>query len=276
MNRLPSKKSNMKITIVGCGNMGLIYARAFLKYNIVSKENLLLAEKNEYRKDELLKLNIGEVCVVNDLRISESDIVILAVKPQDFDELSAELRQVLQPENIIISIMAGMKLERIENALNQRSIIRAMPNSPAELGMGMTAFTGSKSLTMEQVRKAENLLGTTGRTVFFENENLLDAVTALSGSGPAYFFYIVKQMVEAGKKMGFDQSTAEMLVKQTMLGSFHLLNTAEKSLDELMNAVASKGGTTEAALLIFNEAQVGENLQKGIINARDRASELSK
>ena len=276
MNRLPSKKSNMKITIVGCGNMGLIYARAFLKYNIVSKENLLLAEKNEYRKDELLKLNIGEVCVVNDLRISESDIVILAVKPQDFNELSAELRQVLQPENIIISIMAGMKLERIENALNQRSIIRAMPNSPAELGMGMTAFTGSKLLTMEQVRKAENLLGTTGRTVFFENENLLDAVTALSGSGPAYFFYIVKQMVEAGKKMGFDQSTAEMLVKQTMLGSFHLLNTAEKSLDELMNAVASKGGTTEAALLIFNEAHVGENLQKGIINARDRASELSK
>ena len=276
MNRLPSKKSNMKITIVGCGNMGLIYARSFLKYNIVSKENLLLAEKNEYRKDELLKLNIGEVCVVNDLRISESDIVILAVKPQDFDELSAELRQVLQPENIIISIMAGMKLERIENALNQRSIIRAMPNSPAELGMGMTAFTGSKLLTMEQVRKAENLLGTTGRTVFFENENLLDAVTALSGSGPAYFFYIVKQMVEAGKKMGFDQSTAEMLVKQTMLGSFHLLNTAEKSLDELMNAVASKGGTTEAALLIFNEAHVGENLQKGIINARDRASELSK
>ena len=266
----------MKITIVGCGNMGLIYARAFLKYKIVSKENLLLAEKNEYRKDELLKLNIGEVCVVNDSRISESDIVILAVKPQDFNELSAELRQVLQPENIIISIMAGMKLERIENALNQRSIIRAMPNSPAELGMGMTAFTGSKSLTMEQVRKAENLLGTTGRTVFFENENLLDAVTALSGSGPAYFFYIVKQMVEAGKKMGFDQSTAEMLVKQTMLGSFHLLNTADKSLDELMNAVASKGGTTEAALLIFNEAHVGENLQKGIINARDRASELSK
>ena len=90
----------MKITIVGCGNMGLIYARAFLKYKIVSKENLLLAEKNEYRKDELLKLNIGEVCVVNDSRISESDIVILAVKPQDFNELSAELRQVLQPENI--------------------------------------------------------------------------------------------------------------------------------------------------------------------------------
>jgi len=151
-----------------------------------------------------------------------------------------------------------------------------MPNSPAELGMGMTAFTSSKSLSIEQIRKAENLLSTTGRTVFFENENLLDAVTALSGSGPAYFFYVVKQMVEAGKAMGFDQHTSEMLVKQTMLGSFHLLNTADKSLDELIKAVASKGGTTEAALSFFNEKEVGENLQKGIIKAKERASELSR
>ncbi len=255
--------------------MGLIYARAFLKYNIVSRENLLLAEKNEARKQELLKLHLGEVCVVNDKRISESDIIILAVKPQDFNELSLDLEHVLN-NNIIISIMAGMKLERIENALNQKFIIRAMPNSPAELGMGMTAFTSSKSLSIEQIRKAENLLSTTGRTVFFENENLLDAVTALSGSGPAYFFYIVKQMVEAGKQMGFDQHTAEILVKQTMLGSFHLLNTADKSLDELIKSVASKGGTTEAALSVFNEMGVGVNLQKGIVKARDRAMELSK
>ncbi|HEY0030155.1 MAG TPA: pyrroline-5-carboxylate reductase [Bacteroidia bacterium] len=266
----------MKITIVGCGNMGLIYARAFLKYNIVSKENLLLAEKNETRKQELLKLNIGEVCVVNDHRISESDIIILAVKPQDFVELSLELKQVLKPANILVSIMAGMKMDRIEKALEQKNIIRAMPNSPAELGMGMTAFTASKTLAMDQIRKAENLLSTTGRTVYFEDENLLDAVTALSGSGPAYFFYIVKQMVDAGKRMGFDEATSAMLVKQTMLGSFHLLNTANKSLDELIQAVASKGGTTEAALSVFNAAEVGENLQKGILKARDRANELSK
>ncbi|MBK7182759.1 MAG: pyrroline-5-carboxylate reductase [Bacteroidetes bacterium] len=266
----------MKITIVGCGNMGLIYARAFLKYNIVSKENLLLAEKNETRKQELLKLNIGEVCVVNDNRISDSDIIILAVKPQDFNELSLELKQVLKPNNILISIMAGMKLERIESVLEQKNIIRAMPNSPAELGMGMTAFTANKNLTMEQIRKAENLLGTTGRTVFFENEDLLDAVTALSGSGPAYFFYILKNMIDAGKEMGFDEATSAMLVKQTMLGSFHLLNTANKSLDELIKAVASKGGTTEAALTSFETNKVGKGLQEGIIKARDRASELSK
>ena len=266
----------MKITIIGCGNMGLIYARAFLKYNIVTRENLLLAEKNEARKQELLKFNTGEVCVVNDARISESDLVILAVKPQDFSELGAELKNLLKPGNIIISIMAGMKIARIEEVLQQPVIIRAMPNSPAELGMGMTAFTASKAVSMEQVRKAENLLATTGRTVFFENEDLLDAVTALSGSGPAYFFYIVKQMIGAGRQMGFDEATSAMLVKQTMLGSFHLMNTASKSLDELIASVASKGGTTEAALSAFEAEKVGEGLQKGIVKARDRAAELSR
>lgn len=265
----------MKITIVGCGNMGLIYARAFLKYNIVSKENLLLAEKNEARKQELLKLSVGEVCVINDKRIGESNIIILAVKPQDFLDLSNELKNCLNPSNIIVSIMAGMTIEKIENLLNHKNIIRAMPNSPAELGMGMTAFTAHNNLSIENIRKAENLLSTTGRTVFFENEHLLDAVTALSGSGPAYFFYIVKQMVDAGKEMGFDEATSAMLVKQTMLGSFHLLNTANKSLDELIKAVASKGGTTEAALSFFENNNVGENLQKGIIKAKNRATELS-
>ena len=169
-----------------------------------------------------------------------------------------------------------MRIERIASTLVKHNIIRAMPNSPAELGMGMTAFTANKFLSIEQIRKAENLLATTGRTVFFENEDLLDAVTALSGSGPAYFFYIVKQMIEAGKQMGFDEATSAMLVKQTMLGSFHLMNTADKSLDELITAVASKGGTTEAALSVFESQGVGQGLKEGIVNARDRARELSK
>ena len=266
----------MKITIAGCGNMGLIYARAFLKYDIVSRKDLLLAEKNEERKQLLKKLNIGEVTVVNDSEVSESDIIIIAVKPQDFPELARELKNVIRENNIIISIMAGMRIKDIANALGTKNIVRAMPNSPAELGLGMTAFTSAKELTLEQMRKAENLLSTTGRSVFLEDEKLLDAVTALSGSGPAYFFYLVKHMIEAGKQMGFDESVSAMLVKQTMLGSFHLLNTANKSLDELIKAVASRGGTTEAAFEIFKKKEVGENLQKGIVRARDRAKELSK
>jgi pyrroline-5-carboxylate reductase len=105
---------------------------------------------------------------------------------------------------------------------------------------------------------------------------MIDAVTALSGSGPAYFYFVVKHMVEAGKKMGFDEGLSRLLVKQTMLGAYHLINNAELSLDDLIKAVASKGGTTEAALSTFAEANIGEGLEQGILNAEKRAKELSK
>jgi len=256
--------------------MGLIFAHALLKYNIVSKENLFLVEKNEERQQQLMKLDVGQVTVTNDSKIANSDIFILAVKPQDFEKVAGEIKHLLQHAKCIISIMAGVKIKRIESLLNNPNIVRAMPNSPAELGMGMTGFTASSSLSVEQVHKAENLLATTGRAVFFEDEDMIDACTAISGSGPAYFFYIIKNMIEAGTKLGLDASTSAILVKQTMLGSFHLMNSTDKSLDELIKAVASKGGTTEAALTSFGETHVGENIQKGLERARDRARELSK
>ena len=203
----------MKITIIGCGNMGLIYARAFLKNNIVSKENLLLAEKNEVRKEELLQLNVGRVTILNDPEIKNSDIVIIAVKPQDFEELAMELEQIIKPVKCIISIMAGVKISRVETLLNNTNIVRAMPNLAIELGIGVTGFTACKSLAVEQIYKAKTLLAATGVSIQFGDEKLLNAVTALSGSGPAYFFYVMKHMMEAGNKMGFDDATSSMLVK---------------------------------------------------------------
>jgi len=255
--------------------MGLAYARSFLKYNLVTKSELLLVEKSEARKQSLEALNIAQVVSSFDNTIGEYDIIILAVKPQDFSSISAGLKKALTAKNIILSIMAGIRIKLMEEVLGHCIIVRAMPNSPAQLGMGMTAFTSGKSITMEQIRKVENLLGSTGRTFFLEDENLLDAVTALSGSGPAYFFYIVKQMIDAGIKMGIEPSVSTMLVKQTMIGSFELINSASQSLDELIAAVKSKGGTTEAALNQFQQGQLGETLVKGIIAAERRAKELS-
>jgi pyrroline-5-carboxylate reductase len=151
-----------------------------------------------------------------------------------------------------------------------------MPNTPALLGMGMTAFAAAEHVGLADIRKVENLINSTGRAVFLEDEQLLDAVTGLSGSGPAYFFYVIKSMIDAGIAMGFDPAMSSLLVKQTMLGSYHLMQTSDKTLDELIQAVASKGGTTEAALRVFNEKGVGEGLQHGIFAARDRAVELAK
>ncbi len=266
----------MKITIAGCGNMGLIYARAFLKYNIVGRTDLFLAEKSKERKEILKEAGLGLVTVVNDPDVGNSDIIIVAVKPQDFKSLAEEIRPVLKKKQILISIMAGIKIPTLQSVLNHKLVARAMPNSPAEIGMGMTGYSCSRDLDAEQVRKVENLLGTTGRTIYFEDENMLNAVTGISGSGPAYFFYIVKHMIEAGIKLGMDEHVAGNLVKQTMLGSFHLLNSSGKPLDDLIKAVASKGGTTEAAFKVFEESGVGENIQKGLVRASDRAAELAE
>lgn len=255
--------------------MGLVYARAFLRYNIVSTENLLLAEKNESRRDELQRLNTGRVCVVTDPAIKESDLIIIAVKPQDFSELAPQIKNLIKAEAIVVSIMAGITIERMVNDLSHLFIIRAMPNSPVEVGMGMTGFTAHSSVTMEQIRRVENLLSTTGRTVFFEDESMLNAVTALSGSGPAYFYYIVRAMVEAGKEMGMTEAVSTTLVKQTMLGAFQLINNQAKPFDELIKTVASKGGTTEAALSVFEDGKMHETLVKGIVRACVRSEELS-
>lgn len=256
--------------------MGLVYARAFLRYNIVSPENLLLAEKNETRRDELQRMNIGRVIITTAPEICMSDLIILAVKPQDFTDLAPKLSGIVGKNTIVLSIMAGITISRIAQDLNHQFVIRAMPNSPVEVGMGMTGFSAHVSVSLEQVRNVENLLATTGRTVFFEDEKMLDAVTALSGSGPAYFYYIVRAMVEAGKEMGMTEAVATTLVKQTMLGSFQLINNAAKPFDELIKTVASKGGTTEAALSVFENGKMHETLVNGIIRAGKRSSELSQ
>jgi pyrroline-5-carboxylate reductase len=266
----------MKIAILGCGNMGMAFARSFLQYDLVKKENLLLIEKNEDRCHSLSLTKEGVVVnVIND-RISEADLVILAVKPQDFPILAGELNGKLKEHQIVLSIMAGINISRIQSMISHQFVVRAMPNTPAMLGMGITGFTAAEGISIGKLFKVENLINATGRSIYIEDENQLDAVTALSGSGPAYFYYIVKNMVETGIKMGFDEGTALLLVKQTMLGAYHLINNAELDLDELIKAVASKGGTTEAALNVFRERHLGEAISEGLLAAERRAKELSK
>lgn len=266
----------MKIAIIGCGNMGMAFAKSFLQYDLVKKEDLLLIEKSAERGESLKAEKSGVVIETISPHVGEYDLIILSVKPQDYLSVSESLRAVINRNQVVLSIMAGISIEKIQQTLNHSLVVRAMPNTPALLGMGMTAFAAAKEVEMSNLRKVENLINATGRSVFLEDESLLDAVTALSGSGPAYFFYLVKAMIEAGKKMGFEDSLSALLVKQTMLGSFHLIQTADKSLDELIKAVASKGGTTEAALRRFEEGSLADTLIAGIEAAQKRAGELSK
>ncbi len=263
-----------KIAIIGCGSMGITYAKAFLKNNIVTQKDILLIEKNAEAKERLKPF--GNVSNVIDEKIKGFDTIILSTKPQDAKVVLLELRKFIQAHQTVISIMAGVTIKALQQELNHTSIIRAMPNTPAQLGMGITGFCAAKETKIQDILKADNLLNTTGKTVFFENEEKLDAVTALSGSGPAYFYIIVNAMIEAGKKMGIEESVSAMLVKQTMNGAFHLMNNAESSIDDLIKAVASKGGTTEAAMQKFSELNLNEAIMEGILAAEKRAKELSK
>jgi pyrroline-5-carboxylate reductase len=264
-----------KIAIIGCGNMGMAFARSFLQYDLVSRENLLLVEKNKERCTILKSAKEGVVIHTVSPELKTYDLIILAVKPQDFDELATELKENIIDDQLILSIMAGITIKRIQERLDHNAVIRAMPNTPAMLGMGITGFTSAEGISIAKLFKVENLINATGRSIYLEDEKMLDAVTALSGSGPAYFYYFVKHMIEAGRKMGFDEGTAQLLVKQTMLGAYHLINNAELSLDELIAAVSSKGGTTEAALRIFNQNQLNDIIEEGILKAEMRSRELS-
>lgn len=254
----------------------MAFANSFIQYNLVQKADLLLVEKNQERGVQLQEQKSGIVVDTISSKISQADLIILSVKPQDYLAVSFDLKSYIKKSQVVLSIMAGIPIAQIQSSLAHDLVIRAMPNTPALLGMGMTAFAAAEQVGLADIRKVENLINSTGRAVFLEDEKLLDAVTGLSGSGPAYFFYLIKSMIDAGVAMGFDPAMSSLLVKQTMLGSYHLMQTSDKTLDELIQAVASKGGTTEAALRVFQEKFVGEGLQQGIYAARDRAVELAK
>lgn len=266
----------MKIAFIGGGNMGATYARAFVRSNILTSNDLLIIEKDAIRRKGLAEEEIGVLHSEIDDKISSCSIVFLAVKPQDFKSIVPALKAVVKKEQLLISIMAGIKIASIMELLDHKQVVRAMPNTPAQLGFGITGFTAGKSVSQDTISQVDTLLETTGKSIFMKDEELLDAVTAISGSGPAYFFYYVKHMTDAGIAMGLEPHVASMLVKQTMLGSFHMLVNSAVSPDDLIKSVASKGGTTEAALKHFDKSDIGNNIIEALKAAEKRAKELSK
>ncbi len=266
----------MKVAIIGCGNMGLTYAKSFLNYNKVVGRDLTLVAKNEEGIKRIK--SFGFTNIVDNItdEVLSSDVIILSIKPQDLTSISQNLSCRIEKDTLVISILAGIKLERLSAEFKHNIIVRAMPNMPSQFGMGITCFVPHKMVNIHQISTVENLLSTTGRVVLLDNEDLIDGVTALSGSGPAYFYYFISAMIEAGIKMGLDEGLAALLVKDTMMGSYHVFNSSNLELPELIKKVASKGGTTEAALKVFNYNNLDETIQTAILSAAARAVELSK
>ncbi len=265
----------MNITIIGCGHMGITFARAFIASGLVDTARLFLVEKDNDRIAQLKAQNLGMIIQPSDPVIRQSDITLLAVKPQDFTTIVQDLKKVLRPHTVLLSIMAGITIQRIQEAFDHCSVIRAMPNAAVVNGHGMTAYYCSACITNKQIILVESLFNAMGISIPSATEEMLNAVTALSGSGPAYFFYFMEAMVKAGIKMEVPEDMAYTLLKQTMLGAYYMIETSGWSLQELIATIASKGGTTQAALDLLDDHSVALHLQQALLAAEKRAKELS-
>lgn len=256
--------------------MGLTYAKSFVAYNKVVAGKLTLVAKDKAGIERVKSHGFTNVTDIINGDVLNSHVIILSVKPQDLSTVAKGLSGKIKSDTLVISILAGIKLERLSNELNHNLIVRAMPNMPAQFGLGITCYVPHSSVNVHQVSTVENLLSTTGRVVLLDDEDLIDAVTAVSGSGPAYFYYFLNSIIEAGKQLGLDEGLTELLVKETMLGAYHVFNNTNLDLKELISKVASKGGTTEAALKVFNTNKTEEIIVQAISSAANRAKELSK
>ena len=266
----------MKILVIGGGNMGLTYAQSFLRSQITNKEDMMILEKSPQKAAELAKKDIGTVYGLAEECISKADLVILAVKPQDAPALFETIRPHVDGQQVFLSIMAGIKLKTISHALGLKKIIRAMPNLPAQIGMGMTVFTSSDEVTRIELVMVQNLINTTGKSLYVEAEEAIDAATAISGSGPAYVFYFMDALMKSARQMNFSHSEAELLVSQTFKGAVDLYNKTNTSCEEWIQKVSSKGGTTEAAINSFTANQVSKDIINAAQAAYNRAIELGK
>ena len=266
----------MKILILGGGNMGLTYAQSFLRSRIVTADNMMVLCRTYEKANQLSETYEGRFFSDPRLCVPEADLLILAVKPQDSPKLFAEIGDMTQPGQVFLSIMAGVRLAAISTALGADKIIRAMPNLPAQIGAGVTAFTSTDAVTRIELVMVQNLLSTTGKTIYVEQEDMIDASTAISGSGPAYVYYFMNAMMEAAKQMGFSPSEAELLVSQTFTGAVDLYNKSDLSCENWIARVASKGGTTEAAMQVWRETALHDDIVAGAQAALVRARELGK
>lgn len=242
---------------------------------IYKKHSISVCEKDSARA-ALLKRKYQASSVDLKTLAQKSDIVILAVKPQDMEDVLAELKSFLSSKSLIISIAAGLTTGYFENRLGGKArVIRTMPNMPAQIGEGVTGLCKGRFATDKDLKSAEAIFKNIGETVIVA-ENLINAVTAVSGSGPAYVFLFAECFLKAAQALGLDHASAQKLVAATLKGSVDLLLQSKEDAGSLRAKVTSKGGTTQAALEVFGKYNIEKTFTEALAAAKNRAKELSK
>ena len=263
------------IGFIGAGNMATSLVGGMISKGI-RPARIWMSDVSQDRLDQLSRQHNVHVSTENDEIARRVDVLVLAVKPQVMQAVCAGLRAALgDRQPLIISIAAGVTVNNLKSWLGDLPVVRCMPNTPALVQAGATGLYADPTVSAEQKELAGQILASVGLTFWFDEESALDAVTAVSGSGPAYFFLMMESMIEAGRKLGLDDHTARQLVLQTAWGAAQLAITSESGPDVLRQQVTSPGGTTAAALNVFEDGGFRVLVDSALAAARRRSEELA-
>lgn len=266
-----------KIGFIGGGNMASSLISGLIASGH-SPQQIWVSDINpDTLKTLAAELNVN-TSASNDTVVNEADVIVLAVKPQTLADVAKSIAPLIQQrKSLIVSIAAGISQNSLSNWLGaDTAIVRCMPNTPALVLTGATALHANNKVTAEQRSLAENILRSVGIALWVENESELDAVTAVSGSGPAYYFLLMEAMEKAALELGLSKTTARLLVQQTALGAAKIALESSESPEQLRKRVTSPGGTTQQAIETFQQGGFTELVSKALHAARDRSIEMSK
>ena len=266
------------ILIIGAGNMGTSIASGLIAKQW--PENQITFCEQEHSRHEALNKAFPESNIVSDPNevTASCKVILLAVKPNDMESACQKLSSIDLPANtLFISIAAGVPVSAFQNWLgNQAIIVRCMPNTPAAIGLGMTGVYSHADTNSIDKELADQILSSTGKTIWVDKETMLDAVTALSGSGPAYLFYLMECLQESGKTLGFNDQDSYTLTLQTMLGAAQLAQQQNIDFKTLRANVTSKGGTTEQSINCFIQNDMKKIIDSAVKAASEKACKISQ
>jgi len=270
------KAEIMKMVFIGGGAMGEAMLSALLGKGLSIPESICVSDISDARRRHLEQKYGVAATSDNRQAVNKGDIVVLAIKPQNLTGVMADLGGQLKPGQLVLSIVAGARINTLCQRLSHKPVVRVMPNTPAQIGEGMSVWTATPEVTETQKEWAGSILSALGKEIYVDEEKYLDMATAISGSGPAYFFFFVESLVESAASIGLSRDVAEELVLQTMLGSGHLLQKSGKPPAELRRLVTSPGGTTAAALHQLENGGFSDLVKQAVTAAYNRARELGR
>lgn len=272
---------NTKLVFIGCGVMAESIVAGLLRKNLVQPEQIVATHPRANRRRELAEKYGIEVFednaeAVRQIRVHENSIVALCVKPQRLKGVLEELKDTVLPSQIVLSIIAGAKIETISESLSNKKIVRTMPNTPSQIGAGITAWTCDENVSEDERAQIKALLTALGKELYVETENMIDMATSLSATGPTYIFMVMEALTDAGVHLGFSREMSKELVQETMLGAVKFAMESHKHPAELRNMVTSPGGTSADAIYQMEKGGLRTVLSKAVYAAYQRAVALGQ